>query len=243
MSFRWQSSKRKNAALKGRPVGSIERLESRELLAVVINGPFSGVEGQPITTVANPASSNIAVATFSPNTPNDVTGSQTSDFFATILWGDGSTSTGLIQPVTATSYQVIGSHAYAVDQTYSINVQVSGTNNSTAVATTPGTATVVDAPLISTGTNITESTAPFNAIVANFRDTNPFASTAPGQYTATINWGDATPPVLTQGIISPDGQGGYNVIGSHTYAKSGTYSTIITIQEADGGAQTTASVL
>jgi len=68
----------------------------------------------------------------------------------------------------------------------------------------------------------------FTGTVATFTDPDR-ASTA-AEYSATIDWGDATQP--TPGTIS--GQGGqFTVSGTHTYAEQGTYSVTITITDAD----------
>ena len=74
----------------------------------------------------------------------------------------------------------------------------------------------------------------FTGTVATFTDPDR-ASTA-AEYSATIDWGDATQP--TPGTIS--GQGGqFTVSGTHTYASTGTFLITTTINDVDGSSTTT----
>src|SRR5262249_46905469 len=62
-------------------------------------------------------------------------------------------------------------------------------------------------------------------------------------FTATIDWGDGTPslPDITTGTITQPGGVGttFNVSGTHTYTKAGTFSVLVTISDI-GGSKTTA---
>ena len=53
---------------------------------------------------------------------------------------------------------------------------------------------------------------PFSGPVATFSDNNPGA--VPTDYSASIDWGDGQ---TSAGRIEPRAEGGFNVIGSHTY--------------------------
>jgi predicted chitinase len=60
---------------------------------------------------------------------------------------------------------------------------------------------------------------------------------------AVINWGDGS--ATTQGTLQPDGQGGYLVLGRHTYAEDGSYALSVSFTDPDGAvsaAQGTATV-
>jgi hypothetical protein len=48
-------------------------------------------------------------------------------------------------------------------------------------------------------------------------------------YSATIQWGDGS---SSTGNIVANGNGGYNVIGTHTYTKAGDYSVVVSINDA-----------
>jgi hypothetical protein len=72
----------------------------------------------------------------------------------------------------------------------------------------------------------------FSGAVATFTDANSFATTA--DFTATIDWGDATPS--TSGTIAGSGSGPYTVSGSHTYTSFGFFT--IKIHIVDNGGST-----
>ncbi len=108
---------------------------------------------------------------------------------------------------------------------FPLTVTITGTGTSTAEG--PGTATVRDAPLNSVGLTITPARGiEFSGTVATFTSTNPFAT--PSDFTASINFGDGT-NTNVPGLIAPNGQGGFNVIGQNTYAEPGTFTTTVSI--------------
>jgi hypothetical protein len=79
-----------------------------------------------------------AVATF---TNADPYGSNAS-YSATITWGDGGTSAGVITDLGGGTYQVSGTHTYAAAGNESVSVQISHNLGYTTTATTSSTATV-----------------------------------------------------------------------------------------------------
>jgi hypothetical protein len=71
---------------------------------------------------------------------------------------------------------------------------------------------------------------PWTGTVATFTD--PAADNPnPGMYQATIDWGDGN--TTSNATISADGEGGFIVTGSHTWAKWGSYPMTITVQLVD----------
>jgi sugar lactone lactonase YvrE len=95
----------------------------------------------------------------------------------------------------------------------------------------------VDQPIRATPTMFsgTEGQPLVNQLVAKFFDPDP-ASTA-AEYSATINWGDASssppPPVtITQTGSSMSGNT-FEVRGDHTYQEEATYSVKVTITDVD----------
>jgi hypothetical protein len=64
----------------------------------------------------------------------------------------------------------------------------------------------------------------FSGVVASFTDADPHGF--PGEYTATIDWGDGMP--VTPGTICIDGAG-FDVTGSHTYAEEGQFPAKVSI--------------
>src|SRR5262249_4848745 len=151
-----------------------------------------------------------------------------SEYAATIDWGDSTITVGTISGGLG-SFTVSGTHTYTEAGSY----PVTGTNVDVDVApndaVTHSTATVADAPLTASGMSLLSGPA-FSGAVATFTDANPFATTA--DFTATINWGDATAP--TSGTVTGSGSGPYTVSGSHTYTSFGFFTIKIHIVD-DGG--------
>jgi hypothetical protein len=90
--------------------------------------------------------------------------------------------------------------------------------------TSPGTN---NATLTVTAKNIqTKEGANFSGVVGSFQDTDPAARS----FTVTINWGDGT----QQATLTTNGQGGFNVSGTHAYAEEGTYDLTVTVKDNMG---------
>jgi hypothetical protein len=73
--------------------------------------------------------------------------------------------------------------------------------------------------------------APLNTVVASFTDDLPNA--APSDFNVSISWGDGQ---TTPGTVTRNNQGGFDIIGSHTYAEDATYA--VGISATDPGGQT-----
>jgi len=73
-----------------------------------------------------------------------------------------------------------------------------------------------------------------NVVVASFTDVNPQAN--PNNYAATITWGDGGTSMasVAAGTIVANGQGGFNIVGSHTYADE-AHGLTFRVQITDGG--------
>jgi hypothetical protein len=110
-----------------------------------------------------------------------------------------------------------------------ITVTITDIDTPTNTATAISTANVADAPLTASCTNQVSSQT-YAGVVASFTDANPFATIA--DFTTTISWGDATP--ATAGTVTPNGSGGFDVNGTHTYASTGPFTVTTTIND-DGG--------
>jgi uncharacterized repeat protein (TIGR01451 family) len=172
------------------------------------------------------ASTGGIVASFTDADPNAVA----SDFTATINWGDGASSTGTIAVNSNGGFDVIGTHSYAEEGTFPINVMIFDAGGSTANATSM--ATVADAALTAAGLNVSGiEGAAIAAPVATFTDANPTAPQT--DFTATITWGDGatSPGTITQ----PGGIGtGFIVSGAHTYAEEGSHPVMVTVSDVGG---------
>ncbi len=186
----------------------------------------------------------------------------TNGFYGTINWGDGTTtaftnSSGnvslLYTDATVSHYGVSGVHAYAEEGAYQITVTVF--DNAGSSVTVQGSKTSVgDAPLSAHPVTVPSGTATagssFTTTVAKFTDLDPNAvaqfttensAGQPGDYTATINWGDGTTSVVTNltpqatiGNIVVDGSG-FDVAGTHMYNPSSSTSYNVTVSIADVG--------
>jgi PKD repeat protein len=69
--------------------------------------------------------------------------------------------------------------------------------------------------------------AAFSGAVGSIVDPNDGGTAS--RYTATINWGDGTPP--TPGTLAGSG-GAYTISGNHTYADEGSYTVTTTVNDA-----------
>ncbi len=103
------------------------------------------------------------------------------------------------------------------------SVSTTGQQNANVVSV-PETATTVagngDTFQVEEGTT-------FIANIGSFKDT--LGSTS--DYTADINWGDGT---VSAGIVSATTGGDFAVIGTHEYAKSGTYTISVPVTDNTG---------
>src|SRR5262249_12143265 len=118
------------------------------------------------------------------------TGDTTSSLAATINWGDGTTSTGMLVTNGRGGFLVDGTHTYAVPGTYSVGITVTRGGSQTASA--DGTASVADAPLDVYGFDPLPLTVgeTRTALIGWLTDGNPNAKAT--DFTVTIDWGDGT---------------------------------------------------
>jgi hypothetical protein len=151
----------------------------------------------------------------------------------TINWGDGTQSAGTGSP--GTSIAVSGSHTYAEEGQASGSVSYACPPGAGSSARGTFAVQIADAPLHATGATLSGlASQSVSGTVATFSDTDPTG--APGDYTATIDWGDSTPASAT--TISA-AAGRFAVQAAHTYAAAGDYTATVTISDA-GGSQATA---
>jgi hypothetical protein len=190
--------------------------------------------GEPVQAIEGQVFSG-GVAHFTSANPADTSAS---DFTATVDWGDGHTSTGVITPNSDGSFEVTASNTYSEQGKYIVQVMIEGPNGESA--TTNAMATVADAALNSVGVPVNvpkTNTAANNVLVATFTDQGGAEPVA--NYTARIDWGDGTAGTL--GTITVAG-GTFSVTGSHTYTVPGHLQLNTTIQDA-GGSTTTAQAV
>jgi len=164
------------------------------------------------------------VATFTDADPNGTA----SDYSATIDWGDGHNSLGVITANSSGGFNVTGTNTYAVAGSYLVNVVINDVGGSTTTARS--SALVADAPLLAVAAPISaiEANSLSDVIVATFTDSGGAQPST--DYSVTINWGDGSPIDTTTGMVNQSG-GDFSVTGTHTYADVGSYSAVVTISD------------
>jgi hypothetical protein len=173
---------------------------------------------------------NGAVATFE----DDNAAATPADFTATIDWGDASPTTAGMIFASSAAFTVVGQHTYADEGSFTVTVTISDVSPGTGTATATDTATVAESDSLS-GTPVSFAAlagTSFTTTVGNFTDT--FTANVPGDFTATIDWGDAT---TSAGTVTGGG-GAYSVSGTHTYAGSGTFTVTVTLSDDAPGTAT-----
>jgi hypothetical protein len=211
---------------------SITVAEGDVLTVNPIQPTLSATEGQSFSgRVANFVNPNAAATT-------------PGDFTATIDWGDGTTTAGVVgNPAATNIYTVDGTHTYADEGSFTVTVVLSDDAPGTATATASNPITVAEGDVLTVNPiqptlSATEGQS-FSGRVANFVNPNA-ANTTPGDFTATIDWGDGT---TTAGVVgNPAATNIYTVDGSHTYADEGSFTvTVVLSDDAPGTATATAS--
>jgi streptogramin lyase len=153
-----------------------------------------------------------------------------SDFTATIDWGDGSPqSVGVLGTSAGNTFTVTGDHTYVRDETTPYHITVTVNEQGGAALVTTTAATVTNRPPLVTGIPVKMTKGlPFAAPVAYIVEDLGLPAEPPGNFAATINWGDGTKPTTGTVAAIP---GGDWVVGNHTYANSGPYTITITVNE------------
>ncbi len=194
-------------------------------------GRLQDLVAQSVDAVAGQAIANVPVASFTDSDP----GATTSDFTATITWGDGNTSVGTITSDGKGTFDVLGTNTYATAGTYSFSVQVTVRGGSADTA--QGTATVSAAAgglqdLVAQRVDSVAGQAFTNVTVATFTD--PDAS--PSDFAAAIKWGDGITTSSTTVIAA--GPGTFDVLGTHTYVAAGNYTFTVQVSVSGGSSAT-----
>lgn len=179
-------------------------------------------EGVNVVAVAG-APLPAVVARFTAQVPVDA-----SNFTATIQWGDGSTTPGVVVGSNG-SFEVRGAKTYFRFGTYPVNVAIRETGSGMAVTAT-SQAVIADAPLdvVFGSPTVAPGTAIVSGPIAAFASANSGARTS--DLSAIIEWGDGSASV---GTIT-GGNGIYAVSGAKTYATLGVYTVKVKVMNAGG---------
>jgi len=151
-------------------------------------------------------------------------------FSATINWGDGASSTGVITSNGVGGFNVSGTHTYEEEGSYTVGVTVNVTGGS--AGSNSSVASISDAAITAAGFNLTVKGTNFSGQVASFTDADPHA--AVGDFSAHIAWGDGG---HSNGTITFSG-GAFHVLGTHSYLKKGKYVVTIFVGDVGGSSST-----
>jgi hypothetical protein len=195
------------------------------------SGPFtvSGVSyAVPSMQYANDVVANV---TYSDTTV------PAADLLATVTWGDGGSSTGLVLGQNG-SFAVTGTHSFSASATYYPSVTVTDNlGNSVTLTSTlyVGTsANPTDNPALPTllaqdpPISATEGTSG-NFTIGTFTDSDNNTSASAYSIGANgISWGDGT---SSSGTVT--GTNPFTVSASHTYAEEGSYAVSAVVNDSD----------
>ena len=182
---------------------------------------FSAIEGQPFVGT---------VATFTAGDPL----ATSADFSATISWGDGGSSTGIVS-ASGAGFAVSGGHTYAEEGPYQVNVSIAEIADASNSAVAHSAASVADAPITASPACEATSLRSYDGRTATFSDAAGSYGTA-ADFSATINWGDGT---SSAGAISSLGTASYAVRGVHNYVTVGRFTIATAIKDVGGSVAST----
>jgi len=155
-------------------------------------------------------------------------------FSATIQWGDGQVSAGIVTfDGSRGVYAINGINTYQLQGVYAIQVAIQA--GGVDAAKVNGISVVNDVPLTVSGTDIKSTMdEPYVGTLAKIVDANPFSK--PSDYTVTIDWGDGE---ITLGTVGASTGDGFPTLGVHTFNTVGTFHVLITITELHGSETST----
>jgi hypothetical protein len=192
------------------------------------------------TEVFNAAAETIAVpvgttvATFSDNA-----GLPSTDYTATIDWGDGTTTAGVVSG-SGPSFTVTSAvaHTYGDEGLFTEVVTITRTTDNATIAPSGTVAVAEDDSLSASGAGTIHgdpNVALTNVTVATFTDSN--TQNVAGDFVATVDWGDGT---TTTGTITGS-SGSFTVTDSHTYTQNGHDTILVNVNEDASDGQGTAN--
>ena len=198
------------------------------------------VAGIPINLSEPPVilvTTGIATFTDPGNTTTNI--DPTSNFSATIDWGDGTaqqpdTSTGTITySADNNTYTVSAGHTYTHQGNF--NVQITVMDHEGAIGFGTSTITVTDvSPVVQVSPIAAAEGVNFTPPIGVGFFTDAGSNNPPGSYTATIDWGDGTAPSLGTVMSDPAIQGRYDVLGTHAYTEEGNFTIQVTVLDQGG---------
>jgi hypothetical protein len=184
------------------------------------------------TEGSTPASQLVAAFT-------DPGGNEPLDYSASISWGDGSSSTGVIGFDTVNSqFTVAGTHLYTAPGTLPISVTIS--HDTAPAAVVSSQANISDPAVVAQGgLTVTALEQVINAVqpLATFSD--PGGGEAPSGYSARIVWDDGSASTGT--ITGSAAANLYTVSGQHVFTAEGLATVSVQIQHGSAPGATVTS--
>jgi N-acetylneuraminic acid mutarotase len=186
--------------------------------------------GQSVSGSEGGSTGTVTVATFTDLGGPEAVG----DYSATINWGDQASSTGTIVANADGSFSVQGSHTYADEGSY--NVQVNLTDDGGATASASSTGSVSDVlPMAAIG----GTTDGFHGVQGQVRTfilsaTDPSPVDTAAGFTYQVNWGDGSALNPDLQTLSATANNGAGVAALHVYAAAGAYSVSVTATDDEG---------
>ena len=180
-------------------------------------------------TVTEGVAVTLTVASFSDAGFTSIDAGTVETFTATIDWGDGTTSAGVIAVTVgsagvATMGTITGEHTYSASGDYTVTVTVAdddgGSDSGTLLVTVDA-----DLPVISSVEPIAGDEGQQVTLATEFTD-----GPTTGTYSAVIDWGDGTS--TDADVTFADGQG--TIQGSHTYGDNDIYNVSIELTDPTG---------
>ncbi len=198
--------------------------------------------GSPVLTVANLNVVEFVALNGTPAFFTDSNGQSmnASDFSATLDWGDGATTVGVVAGSGTTLSVTTGSpgHSYTHEGVYTLTVTVvnihtgaSGSGHGQVTVSEGDVLTVASGPAFTAQATLPAT----NVTTATFTDSIPQASS---DFTAMIDWGDGT---TSTGTVSGGSGSPLVVKGTHTYAIAGAVTVKTALTDALGTAHVIAS--
>ena len=208
-----------------------ENVASQAFTSATVNNaaPVAVAIENPGITIVRGQEFNFQLANFSDVGFDNITTGTSEDFTATIDWGDGTSSSGVVDfstgmPGLPSTGDVGGTHTYAAEGDYTITITVlddDGGQDQVELDVTVST----DAPVISPIGQVNAGEGSQVDLQTSFTDLGDSSS-----FAATIVWGDGVTEAAT--VTFANGSG--TVSASHVYADNGDYPITIELEDASG---------
>jgi RHS repeat-associated protein len=205
--------------------------------ASIDDPPITASAANDINIMPGTALTTVLANFSDPNVP----GNPSTEYSATVEWGDGTLAdTGTVTGSNG-QYQVSDSHTYPQTGAYTARVIIrdadtQGTTAGTSVAVADTRINVgpANGPLQAQGVRFSgvEGLPNDDVLVATFRD--PTLTVSCDMPFGTIYWGEndsANQPITSAGRVEDEGNGVFNVYGSHTYMESGSYQVSYVVMD------------